>query len=37
MDLEDVFNKEAAQSLFNFILIKYKIDIEDKQFFWIII
>ena len=30
-DLEDVFNKEATQTLPNPILVKYKIDIGDKQ------
>ena len=31
MDLEEVFNKEAIQILPNSILVKYKIDIGDKQ------
>ena len=30
-DLEEVFNKEAAQTLPNPILVKYKIDTGDKQ------
>ena len=30
IDLEDVSNKEAAQTLFNPILVKHKIDIGDK-------
>ena len=31
MDLEDIFNKKAVQTLFNFILVKYKINIKNKQ------
>ena len=31
MDLEDVFNKEAIYILLNPILVKYEIDIGDKQ------
>jgi len=30
-DLEEVSNKEAVQTLLNPILVKYKIDIGDKQ------
>ena len=31
IDLEDIFSKEAAQTLLNPILVKHKIDIGDKQ------
>ena len=31
IDLEDVSNKEAIQTLLNLILVKHKIDIGDKQ------
>ena len=31
IDLEDIFNKKDTQTLPNPILVKYKIDIEDKQ------